>query len=83
MKENGNFVLAGISAVFSAIQSNEVLQWISWGLTLLCTALSIAYTVWKWHKKAMEDGKLDPEDLEDLKESLQEEKDKINGQKED
>lgn len=85
MKENTNYFLAGVSAVFSAIQSNEVLQWISWGLTLLCTLLSIAFTIWKWWDKAHADGRITPDELKELQESLQDEKEKIdqNGSKED
>lgn len=73
----GNFITTGIAAIFTAVQDNPVFQWISLGLTILSFLLTIAYTIWKWYKKAMEDKKITPEELEDLKKDI----DEINKEK--
>lgn len=66
MKQDTNYLFNVVGAVFSAIQTNEVLSWISWGITLLATILSISFTIYKWYKKAHEDGKIDKEEVEEL-----------------
>lgn len=66
MKHDYNYLgnIAGV--VFSAIQSNEVLSIISWVLTLIATCVSIAFTLWKWWKKASADGKIDEQEIDEL-----------------
>lgn len=70
-----------IGAVFSAIQTNEVLSWISWGLTILATLISVAYTIYKWWDKAHADGKITPDEIKDLSDDLNEEMEKMNNGK--
>lgn len=66
MKHDYNYLgnIAGV--VFSAMQSNEVLSIISWVLTLIATCVSIAFTLWKWLKKASADGKIDEQEIDEL-----------------
>lgn len=52
--------------ILTAIQTNEVFQYISLGLTILSTIVAIAFTIWKWWKKAHEDGKITQEEIDDL-----------------
>ena len=68
----------GIAIVFSALQTDEVLSYISWGLTLLATMLTIAFTIWKWYKKATADGKITPEEIEEGIEIVKDSKEKID-----
>lgn len=66
MKQDANYLFNAIGVIFSAIQTNEVLSWVSWGITLLATILSISFTIYRWYKKAKEDGKIDKKELEEL-----------------
>ena len=72
-----NYIGNVLGAVFSAIQTNEVLSWISWGITLVATLLSISFTIYKWVKKAKEDGKIDKEEIEELGEIINDSKKQI------
>lgn len=62
--------LSWIGSVFgtilTAIQSDQIFQYISLGLTILSTLIAISYTIWKWWRKAKEDGKIDEEEVKDL-----------------
>ena len=62
--------LSWIGSVFgtilTAIQSDVIFQYISLGLTILSTLIAISYTIWKWWRKAKEDGKIDEEEIKDL-----------------
>lgn len=72
-----DFAGNGLACIFTAIQSDEVFKIISLVLTCLSIALSIAYRVWVWYKKAKKDGKIDPEEIKDLQDIIEDEKDKI------
>lgn len=63
---------AGITWILTAIQSDKILQYINLILAILATLVSIGYTVWKWWKKAKEDGKITEEEIEELKEEIKE-----------
>ena len=52
--------------ILTAIQTNEVFQYISLGLTILSTLVAIAYTIYNWWRKAKEDGKITKEEVDDL-----------------
>ena len=67
----------GIACVLTAIQTDEVFRIVSLVLTCLSIALSIAYRVWTWWKKAKKDGKIEPEEIKELKDIIDDEKDKI------
>ena len=67
----------GIGIIFSAIQTNEVLSWISWGITLFATLLSISFTIWKWWKKASEDGKITKDEIDELVNELDDDTKKL------
>lgn len=55
-----------LGTVFTAIQDNQIFQWISFGLTILSTLFAIAYTAWKWYRKAKEDGKITEDEVDEL-----------------
>ena len=52
--------------ILTAVQSDQIFQYISLALTILSTLVAIAYTIWKWWRKAKEDGKIDEEEVKDL-----------------
>lgn len=72
MKNDYNYIGNLLGAVFSAVQTNEVLSWISWGITLVATLLSVSFTIYKWVIKAKEDGKVDAKELQELGDIIEE-----------
>jgi hypothetical protein len=52
--------------ILTAVQSDQIFQYISLALTILSTLIAILYTIWKWWRKAKEDGKIDGEEVKDL-----------------
>lgn len=83
--KNNDF-MAWIGSVFGTIltatQQDEVLRWIQLGLTILSTLIAIAYTIWKWWRKASADGKITPDEVDELVDDLKE-IDKKGDQKDD
>lgn len=77
MKNNDFLSWSGtiFGTIFTALQTNEVFQYISLAITILSSLLAIAFTIYKWWKKANEDGKITPEEIEalgnDLKDTLE------------
>ena len=72
MKSNDFLSWTGTAfgTILTAIQTNPIFQYISFGLTILATIISIAFTLWKWWKKASEDGKITKEEIEDLTDDI-------------
>lgn len=66
-------------AVFTVAQPDVILKWVSLALTILCTLITTAFTIYKWYKKAKEDGKIDSDEVKDLVDILGDAKDKIDG----
>ena len=68
MKNNDFLSWTGsaFGTILTAIQTNEVFQYISLALTILSTLVAIAFTIYKWWKKANEDGKITPEEIDEL-----------------
>ena len=56
--------------VMTAFQANEVLQIIQAILTVLGLLITIAYTIWKWYKKAKADGKITEDEVDELMDDL-------------
>lgn len=69
----GGTVFGGI---MTAIQANEVLQIVQAILTVIGLLVTIAYTIWKWYRKASEDGKITKEEVDELMENLNDVKEK-------
>lgn len=66
MKEHLDLFGIGIQAVLTAVQTDEVLRWISFGFTLFSVILNIAYNVWRWWRKSKEDGKISMKEVDEL-----------------
>lgn len=75
MKDRLNELIAwvcnGLGITLTALQTEAVFRVISLILTIFATLLSIALTLWTWYRKAKEDGKITPEEVEDLKNKLE------------
>lgn len=65
-----------IAMIFTAVQPDEILQYVSLGLTIIATLFSIGFTIYNWWNKASADGKITKEEVEELKNDLQNKKDK-------
>ena len=66
MKEHLDILGIGLQAIFTAIQTDEVLRRISFGFTLLSVILTIAYNIWRWWRKSKEDGKISMDEVDEL-----------------
>ena len=53
-------------AVMTALQAEPVLHLIQAILTIIGLLITIAYTLWKWYRKASEDGKITVEEVDEL-----------------
>lgn len=74
-----------VGTICTAVQTEQIFQWISLGLTILSTLVAIAYTIWRWWKKASADGKITEDEVGELLDDLKEDtKDiKKKGEKDD
>ena len=75
-----------VGAVCTAIQPDEILQYVSLALTVLATLISILFTIYRWYKSATEDGKITKDEVDELIDELQDKtknakEDKDNGKK--
>lgn len=60
-----DWIGCGFATVFTAVQTQEVFQIVSLILTCVATGLTIAYTIYKWYKNAMQDKKLDENEIKE------------------
>lgn len=71
MKDNNivSYILSGFTFLTSAL-TQDIMQIILLVLGILSTLFSIAYTVWKWYKKAKEDGIITDEEIDELMDDI-------------
>lgn len=81
MKDKLDYLGNGLAVIFTTVQSDEVFKIISLVLTCLSVALTITYRIWEWYKKAKKDGKIESEEIKNLADIMQEEKEKIDNMK--
>ena len=77
MKEHLDILGIGLQAIFTAIQTDEVLRRISFGFTLVSVILTIAYNIWRWWKKSKEDGKISMKEVDELGEIIKDGSDSL------
>ena len=77
MKEHLDILGIGLQAIFTAIQTDEVLRWISFGFTLVSVILTIAYNIWRWYRKSKEDGKISMKEVDELGEIIKDGSDSL------
>ena len=70
MKEHLDILGIGLQAIFTAIQTDEVLRWVAFGFTIFSVILNIAYNIWRWWKKSKEDGKISMKEVDELGEII-------------
>lgn len=49
--------------ILTAVQSNELFQWISFSLSIVATLLTISYNIYKWYKEAKKDGNISQDEI--------------------
>lgn len=65
-----SFLLTGLSGAMTALQTDVLFQYIQLGITILSGIVALAFTIYKWYKSASDDGKITPEEIEDLREQV-------------
>ena len=68
MKSDKNivgWVASGVAGIFTTLQENPVIQTISFILTIVSVLVSLAYTLWKWWRKAKADKKITEEEIDE------------------
>ena len=65
-----SFLLTGLSGAMTALQTDVLFQYIQLGITILSGIVALAFTVYKWYKTASDDGKITPEEIEDLRDQV-------------
>ena len=66
LKESISWLGTVFGTILTAIQTDEILRYVQLGLTILSTAVAIAFTIWNWWKRAKQDGKITKEEVDDL-----------------
>ena len=72
MKSNDYLSWVGslFGTICTALQTDEVFRYIQLGLTILSTLVAIAFTIWKWWKKAKQDGKITSDEIKELSDDI-------------
>lgn len=70
-KEIGTYIGNGFTYVLAAIQTNELLQYIEFGLSILVTLVLLVYRVWHWYEEAKKDGKITAEEIKQLGDEIE------------
>jgi len=87
MKSNDfvSWIGSVVGGVFTATQTNQIFQIVSLIATILSTSVALAYTIWKWWRKAKEDGKISEEEIDNLMDDVHQivNKDKKEGEDKD
>lgn len=61
----GSHIANAFAVLTTAIQPNEILQWVSFVATLIATIVSLAFTIYKWYKASKEDGKITKDEIKE------------------
>lgn len=67
MKDNLLEILSiGVQSIFTAIQTDEVLRRISFGITLVSFIITISCNIYKWWRNSKKDGKITMDEVDEL-----------------
>lgn len=67
MKDNLLDILGiGVQSVFTVIQSDEVLRWISFAITLVSFIITLSCNIYKWWRNSKKDGKISVDEVDEL-----------------
>lgn len=76
-KEIGTIIGNGFTYVLAAIQTNELLQYIEFGLSILVTLVLLVYRIWHWYEEAKKDGKITAEEIKQLGDEIEKSKEDL------
>ena len=62
--------VALLETLVTVSQTNEVFQTIQIIISALAGAVALAYTIWRWYRNAKKDGKITPDEVDNLFEQL-------------
>ena len=63
--------------VLTVAQTNEIFQMVELILSIATTLFILGVNIYVWYKKAKADGKIDKEEIEELKEIVEDGKEKL------
>lgn len=67
MKDNLLEILSiGVQATFTAVQTDEVLRWISFAITLISFIITLSCNIYKWWRNSKKDGKITMDEVDEL-----------------
>lgn len=73
MKDEATGVVgSSISWVLTITQANEIFELIQIIFSCLVSFITIIYIIYKWYKRASEDGKITAEEIDELKKEVDE-----------
>lgn len=82
-----SYSLCAISGFLTSVQIEETFKLIQLIITIIASTVALAYTLYKWYKRAKSDGKIDGEEIkeavEHIKDTANEIGDKIDDYRED
>lgn len=71
--------IGALETVVTVSQTNEVFQTIQIIISALAGAVALAYTIWRWYKKAKKDGKITEDEVDDLFDQITKKEDSEDG----
>lgn len=66
-----DYLLDALAIGLGLSQGQELLSYIQLGLGILATLVSLAFSVWKWWKKASADGKITKDEIKELSDEIE------------
>ena len=73
MKDNNAVSWAGSGVtMITALLTTDVLQIILTVIGIISAIVSLAYNIYQWYRKAKEDGKITPDEVEELVDTIKE-----------
>ena len=77
-----SYIGSALGGIFTIVQSNEIFQLISLILTIISVLVSVAFSIYKRIIMATKDGKIDEEEVDELKNILEENAKDLSGKEE-
>ena len=71
----------GTQYILTVAQTNEVFQMVELVLSILTTLFILGINIYAWYKKAKKDGKIDEQEIEELKDIVEKGKEDLENKK--
>lgn len=76
--DNMSYIGCGFSALLTALQTEEIFREIQLVFTIIATLVTMAFTIYKWYKRASADKKITSDEVEDLIDDVKDSIDKTS-----